>query len=230
MIDMFIPGEPAPGGSKTALPMRNRKYPGVCNHYLHKDGRLVLNYKDNGGSRKDPVTGKNDIGAGNREWRAAVEMGTKRRYCAAPLEGPLRVLFRFMVRRPQGQHVANDRARPVREDHQHLIGPIVAPDLTKYIRSTEDALTDAGLWRDDSQVVQQYAEKVYAASHEPEGCRIMVTRCIADHAPAALFTESAADQAARYETALRLVAAKGGIIAADIARRALAGEVLGATG
>ena len=157
MIDMFIPGEPAPGGSKTALPMRNRKYPGVCNHYLHKDGRLVLNYKDNGGSRKDPVTGKNDIGAGNREWRAAVEMGTKRRYCAAPLEGPLRVLFRFMVRRPQGQHVANDRARPVREDHQHLIGPIVAPDLTKYIRSTEDALTDAGLWKDDSQVLQQYA-------------------------------------------------------------------------
>lgn len=230
MIDFFVPGEPAPGGSKTAMPIRK----GVCKcgqpQYLHDGKRLILNYLDDGGSRKDPITGKTKIGIGNREWRAAVELGAKRRYCAAPLEGPLRVLFRFMVRRPQGQHVANDRSRPVREDYQSLVGPIVAPDLTKFIRSTEDALTDAGMWKDDSQVVQQYAEKVYAASHEPEGCRIMVTRCVQDHAPAALFTEPAADQAARYEMALRLVAAKGGIIAADIARRALAGEVLGATG
>lgn len=39
--------------------------------------------------------------------------------------------------------------------------PIVRPDLDKYIRAVLDALTDAGVWKDDSQVVELSARKQY---------------------------------------------------------------------
>ncbi len=35
------------------------------------------------------------------------------------------------------------------------------PDLSKLVRSTEDALTDAGIWEDDSRVVYCCARKLY---------------------------------------------------------------------
>jgi len=35
------------------------------------------------------------------------------------------------------------------------------PDLSKLIRSTEDALTDAGVWEDDARVISMVAAKVY---------------------------------------------------------------------
>lgn len=35
------------------------------------------------------------------------------------------------------------------------------PDLSKLVRSTEDALTDAGVWEDDARIVRCVASKVY---------------------------------------------------------------------
>ncbi len=35
------------------------------------------------------------------------------------------------------------------------------PDLSKLVRSTEDALTDAGVWEDDARVIRCMASKVY---------------------------------------------------------------------
>jgi crossover junction endodeoxyribonuclease RusA len=46
--------------------------------------------------------------------------------------------------------------------------PSVAPDLSKLIRSTEDALTAAGVWRDDCLVVEYTRlAKVYV-NEDPE--------------------------------------------------------------
>jgi len=39
------------------------------------------------------------------------------------------------------------------------------PDLSKLVRSTEDALTDAGVWEDDARVVSCYARKVFPGEH-----------------------------------------------------------------
>jgi Holliday junction resolvase RusA-like endonuclease len=39
--------------------------------------------------------------------------------------------------------------------------PATRPDLSKLVRSTEDALTDAGAWEDDARVVYCVASKVY---------------------------------------------------------------------
>jgi Holliday junction resolvase RusA-like endonuclease len=50
----------------------------------------------------------------------------------------------------------------------------VRPDLDKLLRSTLDGLTDAGVWRDDSQVVSISAAKVYAKNGDTPGVIIEV--------------------------------------------------------
>lgn len=44
--------------------------------------------------------------------------------------------------------------------------PSSKPDLSKLVRSTEDALTDAGLWEDDGRVVGCLALKVFPLEHK----------------------------------------------------------------
>ena len=43
--------------------------------------------------------------------------------------------------------------------------PDKKPDLSKLVRSTEDALTDAGVWEDDARVVHCDAVKVFPGEH-----------------------------------------------------------------
>lgn len=84
-----------------------------------------------------------------------------------PFDGPLRVRMVFTLAKPKS---APKRRRT---------WPQTKPDLSKLLRSTEDALTDAGLWRDDSLVVDYgRAAKVYPGE-DPEaldrpGVRIVV--------------------------------------------------------
>lgn len=59
-----------------------------------------------------------------------------------PLDGPLVASMVFTVTKPAS---APKRRRT---------WPDRTPDLSKLVRSTEDALTDAGVWTDDARVVQ----------------------------------------------------------------------------
>jgi len=43
--------------------------------------------------------------------------------------------------------------------------PDKKPDLSKLVRSTEDALTDAGVWEDDARVVKTVSRKVFPGEH-----------------------------------------------------------------
>lgn len=74
------------------------------------------------------------------------------------------------------------RALGGRNAFQALSGPVVAavefgldgdpiepPDLDKLVRAVGDALTDAGVWSDDAQVVAWNAWKRRTAPGEPEG-------------------------------------------------------------
>lgn len=49
------------------------------------------------------------------------------------------------------------------------------PDTSKLVRSTEDAISAAGLWGDDAQVVRVVADKRYADAGEETGCLIRIT-------------------------------------------------------
>ena len=89
-------------------------------------------------------------------WREAVKPAALRARAAQPdsepLDGPLRLSVVFSLARP--------KSAPKRRKW-----PDRTPDLSKLIRATEDALTDAGVWTDDARVCEYgRAAKVYAGS------------------------------------------------------------------
>lgn len=81
----------------------------------------------------------------------------------------LEVYFHFL--RPKGHYGTGRNAGKLRASAP--LRPAVIPDLSKLIRSTEDALTDAGVWRDDALVVSVSAGKFYDEAFC--GARITIT-------------------------------------------------------
>ncbi len=85
-------------------------------------------------------------------------------------EGPVRLELTFYVRRPKGHFGTGSNSDRLKSSAPRF--PTTKPDATKLVRAVEDALTHAGLWRDDSQVVEQHVRKVYATTFE--GVEIVV--------------------------------------------------------
>lgn len=78
-----------------------------------------------------------------RPWRQDVKAAALAvRDGAAPIDAPVRVRMVFTMPKPAS---APKRKR---------IYPMRMPDLSKLARSTEDALTEAGVWKDDARVVE----------------------------------------------------------------------------
>jgi len=102
-----------------------------------------------------------------RPWRQDVKAAAEiSRAGAEPIDAPIRVRMIFTMPKPAS-------APKTRRTY-----PAKMPDLSKLVRSTEDALTDAGIWRDDSRVVECLARKVYP-NEDPEalntpGVRIFI--------------------------------------------------------
>lgn len=83
-----------------------------------------------------------------------------------PLDNPLRVRMIFTLPKPS---TAPKKKRT---------WPMRTPDLSKLVRSTEDAITSAGLWADDARVVECIAAKRYPGEGDDAlnspGCVIYV--------------------------------------------------------
>lgn len=138
----WVSGIPAPGGSKSFMG-------------FSKKGRAIL--MDAGGKR-------------NKTWRAVVAM-TARAVAKEILEGPIELTCEFTMPRPK-KHFYTDKKRlgKLRSDAPHF--HIFAPDTTKLLRSTEDAMKGI-TWVDDSQVVRQFAGKIYG---DKPGCLIKISK------------------------------------------------------
>lgn len=72
----------------------------------------------------------------------------------APLDGPLLVVMTFTLPKPASAPKSR-RTWPMRK-----------PDASKLARSTEDALTDAGVWADDARLVSLVVHKRYPGEGE----------------------------------------------------------------
>lgn len=68
---------------------------------------------------------------------------------APPIEGPIHCMMAFTL------------PKPASAPKKRTTYPDKKPDLSKLIRSTEDALTTAGAWRDDARVIAIHASKHY---------------------------------------------------------------------
>jgi crossover junction endodeoxyribonuclease RusA len=89
-----------------------------------------------------------------------------------PMAGAIVLEVKFRLPRPKGHYGTGRNAgllKPSAPFH-----PAGRPDLDKLLRSTFDALGEAGVWGDDSQVVTVRGQKVYATDYEPTGATIRV--------------------------------------------------------
>ena len=88
--------------------------------------------------------------------------------------GPVHVGIVFIFARPQHHFRTGRYAHELRPNAPRL--HTKKPDADKLLRSTFDALTDAGMWRDDCQVAGLSGEplKVYANPGELPGARITI--------------------------------------------------------
>lgn len=102
----------------------------------------------------------------------------------------LGVVFRFA--RPKNHYRSGKYANLLRPGAPPT--PSVKPDLSKLIRSTEDALTQAGAYHDDAQIVAEWATKEYDDRGEGVGATIILR---------------AATDGARF---LRLIASDGHVV------------------
>jgi len=76
-----------------------------------------------------------------------------------PFPGPVQLILAFDLSRP-GSHLGTGKNAGIVKPSAPG-WPTPAPDLDKLVRCINDALTDAGIWRDDSQVVAIHALKRY---------------------------------------------------------------------
>lgn len=68
-----------------------------------------------------------------------------------PLDGPLTAAITFTLPRPKSHFGTGRNAHILKPSAP--AAPAGVPDLSKLLRATEDALTDAGVWHDDAQLV-----------------------------------------------------------------------------
>jgi crossover junction endodeoxyribonuclease RusA len=103
---------------------------------------------------------------GLRDWRHAVtDAAWTYRLERTAITGPVRVELTFILARPKSHYGTGrnaDRVKPTAPER-----PTTKPDVDKLARAVLDALTAAGIWRDDSQVVHLDALKTYVTGYAP---------------------------------------------------------------
>ena len=143
-LSFFVPGIPAPGGSKRFV------------GFGKKTHRAIL---------------IDAAGEKNKNWRSSVaQCGNAARMVSqlALLSVPLEVEFIFAMPRPKGHYTPKGVLRASAPVHH-----TTRPDVLKLSRSTEDALTGV-IWLDDSQTVTLHATKRFVSTDEGCGCYITV--------------------------------------------------------
>lgn len=149
-IEFDVLGTPAPQGSKRAF-----------NH--RTTGRVVT--IESGHAKVQ--TWRGDVVRAAMEARdvLAAEGHRSAGYLTEPLfTGPVHVDVEYRFVRPKSHYRTGRNAHILRDTAPAY--PAGKPDVDKLQRSTFDALSakhGAGLWRDDCQVVDVHASKVYAA-------------------------------------------------------------------
>ena len=98
-----------------------------------------------------------DANKNARPWKSAVTDAALQEFTGAQFTGPVKLEIVFWIQRPKGHYGSGKNAGVVKASAPER--PTGKPDLLKLARGVEDAITDAGVWRDDAQVVIESLEK-----------------------------------------------------------------------
>lgn len=141
-------GTPIPQGSMKAFAIR-------------KGGRLTGGTVVTSG-RDGPV----------RPWRQSIIDQVRDLNLRDREAGPVRVFIEFTLDRPKSHYGTGRNAGRVKDSAPAY--PAVKPDIDKLTRAVLDALTEAGMWMDDAQVVDLQVTKRYTVAGFPPGAGIAV--------------------------------------------------------
>jgi Holliday junction resolvase RusA-like endonuclease len=144
-VSFFVPGVPAPGGSKKGF-------------FNPKLNRVLMT----------PASKK------TKPWMAQVSafaMEAVQKGKGTVLTGAVLLWIEFRMPRPQNHFRTGQHEGELKPNAPHFCTK--KPDLTKLVRSTEDACTGI-VWGDDSQVVIQNVSKVYCDPGQTPGAQIGV--------------------------------------------------------
>lgn len=147
-IEFTVLGTPAPQGSKK----------GFYNKHLRRVQLVDDNKRPLADWRGDVVRAAIEALPGIAD--ASAQPGYR------PLfDGPVFVDVEFRFDRPKGHWRTGKNAHLLRDSAP--LFPAGKPDLDKVLRATFDAITTAGVWKDDAQAVYVTARKVYADARRP---------------------------------------------------------------
>ncbi len=154
MLHIRVAGTPAPQGSKRAFAGKR------------KDGTTFASTVESSYDRVQ--TWREDVKQAGLEAMRGVTCRQD-----SPLDGPLVAAMVFWFPRPKGHYGTGRNAGVLKESAPPA--PAGMPDLSKLTRSTEDALTSAGVWADDARVVRYIdLSKRYLADGEVPGADIWI--------------------------------------------------------
>lgn len=151
-IEIVVLGTPAPQGSKRGFAIKAK------GAYTGKVAQVESSAKV-------------------KPWRMAVKYAALNEiamldWIYQTMTGAIVLEVTFRLPRPKGHYGTGRNAgllKPIAPFH-----PNGRPDLDKLLRSTFDALGEAGVWGDDAQVVKVYGSKEYATDYAPTGATIRV--------------------------------------------------------
>ncbi len=138
--------EPVPGAPAITILVRGTPAPQGSKRHLGNGVMVESSKKVKPWRKAVKYAALDAIAAGHDQWR--------------PLDGPLRARMVFTFARPKSHYRTGRNAHLLRDGAPAR--PTGYPDASKITRSTEDALTDAGVWVDDARVATLEIEKRYA--------------------------------------------------------------------
>ncbi len=137
----------------------------------------VLGIPRPGGSKtpgQNKKTGKLFVRPSNPNtavWRSEVTQAASLQYAGPLLSGPVKMTYEFLFPRPKKHFGTGKNAQKLKDAAPRW--HVTKPDLTKIIRSTEDALTGI-VWKDDCLVCKRLESKRYCYEGERPGVRLTI--------------------------------------------------------
>ncbi len=138
VCSFFAAGTPGPAGSKSGFALKRRDGSLVT----RANGNPVVVMKDSGGEK-------------TKNWRAVVAHEARIAWPHDPVSGPIGLAIDFVIARPQSHFRSNGSLKPNAPSYRGQ-----SPDMSKVLRSTEDALSKI-LFVDDALIVCEHLTKPY---------------------------------------------------------------------
>lgn len=104
-------------------------------------------------------------------WKSQIAAACKE-FEGASLEIPLHLSLDFLLARPKSHFRTGLKSDQLRRDAPHW--SVGKPDVDNYAKAVMDALTQIGVWKDDSYISSLTVTKSFKSPGGMTGCAVMI--------------------------------------------------------